>query len=175
MRRPNVFAGPYLDRAAHLRKDRADFGCRRLRRHTIGKPRDGRARVLIRTAGRRKRNPERGLRMGKLEARRHHSDDGVPAAIERDCLTENLRPAGEILLPSAMTEDDDRVRPGRLLVGFEDPAEPLACPARAASRPDTAATSASYDSIACSSVSSRRPNRATASGSITVLATRTGP
>ena len=58
------------------------------------------------------RKPERRLRIGKSEARRHDTDNFAFQAVDDDVLTDDGRVAPELMLPETLSDDRYRGRPG---------------------------------------------------------------
>mgnify|MGYP003693752685 CR=1 FL=1 len=67
------------------------------------------------------RQPDLGLVVGKLKARRQHSDDGHANAVERQGLTYEVRSAAEPSLPETLADDGNPSAAG-LILGLREQA-----------------------------------------------------
>ena len=66
------------------------------------------------------RNPERALRIRKLEALSHDSDDGVSPSVEREHSTDDVGLRPEMSQPCGVAQDHNSVGPCRRLLLVED-------------------------------------------------------
>ena len=110
--------------------DGADLGVRLLERRPVSEPRD-RHDVGARLVDRRRvrdaeRRPELRGEERRREPARHHADDRVGIAVKLDGPADNRGIAAEPPLPGAVTEDDEPLFPGFLVVG-EQAAEDWPC------------------------------------------------